>query len=62
LPFIIPRTFTALPYAIDTFISHPKLSALSFTGLLCNMTRDRYVHAAWCFAAMLLLACTDIDW
>lgn len=58
----IYATFTALPYAIDTFMSHPKLAALSFLGLLCNMTRNWYIHAAWCFGAMLILTCADIDW
>ncbi|CAB9504090.1 expressed unknown protein [Seminavis robusta] len=55
-------TFCALPYAIDTFMSHPKLAALSFSGLLCNMTRSRAIHSSWCVVAMLLVACTDIDW
>lgn len=55
-------TFSALPYALDTFVSHPKLTALSLSGLLCNMTRSRNMHTAWCVGAMLLLTCTDIDW
>jgi len=55
-------TFTALPYAVDTLASHPKLCVVSMAGLLCNMTRNRHIHAVWCVAAMLLLTCSNIDW
>ena len=55
-------TFTALPYAFDTFVSHPKLCIVSLAGLLCNMTRSRKVHACWCFCTMILLSFTSIEW
>jgi hypothetical protein len=59
----IYATFTAVPLAYRMFISHPKLCGVAFAGLLCNMTRNRKIHAAWCFCTMILLtADTGIEW
>lgn len=58
----IYATFMGLPYAFNTFLSHPKLCIVSLAGLLCNMTRNRNIHAVWCVCAMFLLTCTDIQW
>lgn len=58
----IYATFTALPYAFDTFVGHPKLCLVSLVGLLCNMTRNRTIHAGWCLCTMLLLTSTNIEW
>eukprot|EP00591_Stephanopyxis_turris_P010306 CAMPEP_0195518584 /NCGR_PEP_ID=MMETSP0794_2-20130614/13258_1 /TAXON_ID=515487 /ORGANISM="Stephanopyxis turris, Strain CCMP 815" /LENGTH=452 /DNA_ID=CAMNT_0040647585 /DNA_START=16 /DNA_END=1371 /DNA_ORIENTATION=- len=43
----IYATFSAIPYAYAMFSAHRKLGALAFFGLLCNMTRNRMIHAAW---------------
>jgi len=58
----IYATFSALPYAFDTFMGHPKLCLVSLSGLLCNMTRNRLIHAVWCLCTMLLLTSTNIEW
>jgi hypothetical protein len=55
-------TFTALPVVTNMFISHPKLCAVCFTGLLGNATRSRKVHAVWAFCVMLLMSNRDVEW
>jgi hypothetical protein len=58
----IYATFSGLPLAIQMFLAHPKLCALCLAGLLCNMTRNRRIHAVWCSAAMFLMTQYQIDW
>jgi len=58
----IYATFSAIPFAWDLFFPHPKLIALVSFGLLCNMTRDRRMHAAWCLVATVLITNKDIEW
>mmetsp|Transcript_8772 Transcript_8772/g.11645 ORF Transcript_8772/g.11645 Transcript_8772/m.11645 type:complete len:459 (+) Transcript_8772:257-1633(+) len=58
----IYATIVGIPYAKHVFTSHPKLLALCFSGLLCNMTRSRKVHAVWCFVTMCLLNYKEIEW
>ena len=58
----IYATVVGIPYAKHVFTSHPKLLAVCFAGLLCNMTRSRKVHAVWCFATMCLLSYKEIEW
>jgi hypothetical protein len=55
-------SFTAVPIALEMFMTHPKLCGLCLVGLLLNMTRSRRLHAVWCAAAMGLLTLTDIAW
>lgn len=58
----IYATVAGIPYAYHVFTAHPKLLAVCFAGLLCNMTRSRKIHAVWCFAAMCLLSNKSIEW
>ncbi|CAB9504094.1 expressed unknown protein [Seminavis robusta] len=58
----IYATFTALPYAIDVFGTHPKLCLVSLAGFLLNMTRSKKLHACWSVGTMLLLVLADIEW
>lgn len=58
----IYATVLAIPFAYHVFAAHPKLMAVCFAGLLCNMTRNRSMHAVWCFATMCLLSYRDIEW
>mmetsp|Transcript_21246 Transcript_21246/g.30059 ORF Transcript_21246/g.30059 Transcript_21246/m.30059 type:complete len:469 (+) Transcript_21246:79-1485(+) len=58
----IYATFYALPYAYKVFMSHPKLSAVTFSGFLANLTRDRRLHCVWCACTMFLLGFTSIEW
>jgi hypothetical protein len=55
-------TFLAVPIIIQMFVSHPKLCAVCFAGLLGNATRNRKIHAVWCGIAMFLLTQTEIEW
>ena len=55
-------TFTAIPLAFEMFASHLTLLNLCVAGLLCNMTRNRKIHAAWCLVAMALLGNRDYRW
>ena len=55
-------SFMALPMVFNMIISHPKLCGLCVAGILCNMTRNRKIHAVWCAVSMALLAGTDIEW
>jgi hypothetical protein len=55
-------TFLAIPVSLEMFRSHPKLCAVSFFGLLLNMTRSRKAHAIWCLSCVILLDHTDIQW
>jgi hypothetical protein len=59
----IYATFSAIPLAYDMFAGHPKICALCFVGMLCNMTRNRKIHGVWCCAALYALTQkTDIEW
>jgi len=58
----IYATIAGIPYARHLFTAHPKLCAVCFAGLLCNMTRSRKIHAAWCFVTMCLLSYKEIEW
>ena len=55
-------SFLAIPVAFELFMSHPKLCAVSVSGLLLNMTRSRKIHALWCLGCVILLDHTDIQW
>ena len=55
-------SFMAIPMVLEMILSHPKLCGLCLVGILCNMTRNRKIHAAWCAISMALLTCTDIQW
>lgn len=58
----IYATFSAIPLAWDFFQSHPKLGAVVTAGVICNMTRSRWMHGLWCVVACYLLAHTEIQW
>lgn len=55
-------TFTAVPIILSMFVSHPKLCALCFAGLMVNLTKSRKLHAIWCGSAMILLNNPNIQW
>lgn len=56
------RSFSAIPYAYGMFTAHKQLCAACFVGLLCNLTRSKAVHAAWCCVMFYALTQTEIDW
>ena len=58
----IYATIVGIPFAYHIFASHIKLMLVCFAGLLCNMTRSRPIHAAWCFVTMCLLSYPGIEW
>ena len=58
----IYATILGIPFVYNIFASHPKLMAVCFAGLLCNMTRSRKIHAVWCFCTMCLLSYKGIEW
>ena len=58
----IYATFSAIPFAYEMFVPHPKLCGVALAGLLANMTRSRKIHAIWCFATMCLLSYKGIEW
>ncbi|CAB9504091.1 expressed unknown protein [Seminavis robusta] len=60
--FLIYATFSAVPYVLNLFVMHPKLCLVTLAGFLLNFTRNRKIHAVWCFGSMLLLEYGDIDW
>ncbi len=55
-------TFYGIPFFCRLFVAHKKLGGLIFLGLLCNMTRNLKIHAAWCGILNFLLTCTYVDW
>jgi hypothetical protein len=58
----IYATFSGLPMALEMFRTHRNLCALCLAGLLCNMTRNRKIHAVWCTVALVLMTQYQIDW
>lgn len=58
----IYATFSGIPLAWEFFKSHPKLGAVVAAGVVCNMTRNRWIHGLWCFAACYLLSQAEIEW
>jgi len=55
-------TFSAIPFLKHLFLGHKALVGLCLGGMICNMTRNRYIHALWCVACHYLLVCADIEW
>ena len=55
-------TFTVIPLAYEMFASHMTLVNICVAGLLCNMTRNRKLHAVWCLFCMALLCNRDYQW
>eukprot|EP00529_Nitzschia_sp_RCC80_P018820 CAMPEP_0113496906 /NCGR_PEP_ID=MMETSP0014_2-20120614/30359_1 /TAXON_ID=2857 /ORGANISM="Nitzschia sp." /LENGTH=507 /DNA_ID=CAMNT_0000390835 /DNA_START=126 /DNA_END=1646 /DNA_ORIENTATION=+ /assembly_acc=CAM_ASM_000159 len=59
----IYATFSAIPLAFNLFASHKMLCGAMVVGILANMTRKKWVHAAWCGAMLYLVKFRDdIDW
>jgi hypothetical protein len=55
-------TFCAIPSAYSMFSAHPRLGALTLAGLVCNMTRNRFIHFLWASASLVLMKVLDVDW
>jgi len=58
----IYATFSAIPIAYVMFTTNPSLAALTFVGLLCNLTRSRLIHAVWCCSSYFLLCFSSVQW
>jgi hypothetical protein len=56
-------TFSAIPLAFDLFASHKAMCGMQVLGIMANMTRKRWVHAAWCVLMLYLVKFRqDIEW
>ncbi|KAG7374369.1 hypothetical protein IV203_013464 [Nitzschia inconspicua] len=59
----IYATFSAIPLAFDLFASHKAMCGMQLLGILANMTRKRWVHAAWCCLMLYLVKFRqDLEW
>jgi len=58
----IYATFSAIPSAYIMFSAHPRLGALTFAGLVSNMTRNRFIHFIWCLFSLYMISSVDLEW